>query len=83
MRLDADEIRAIADALVPALADELERRLCQWPEMAMSVPEAAAYAKVEESAIRNAIAAGRLPCCKIGNAVRIKRSDLFRLGDSK
>ena len=77
MHLDAEEIKALAQALVPAVADALERRLCELPELAMSVPEAAAYIRVEETAIRNAIRDGRLPCCKIGHSVRIRRSDLF------
>lgn len=77
MRLDADEITAIADALAPRVADIIERRLCQLPDLAMSIPEAAEYAKVEEHTIRNAIRDGRLPHFKCGHQVRIRRSDLF------
>ncbi len=77
MHLDPDEIAAIAEALAPAVANILERRLMDRPELAMSIPEAAAYVRVEPHAIRNAIAAGRLPVCKIGHQVRIRRSDLF------
>ena len=54
MRLDADEITALADALAPLVADVLERRLSERPEWAMSVSEAAAWANVTEDAIRHA-----------------------------
>lgn len=77
MRLDREEIQAIAEALAPLTADILKREVCEWPEMAKSIPEAAAYAKVEESTIRNAIRDGRLPHFKCGHQVRIKLSDLF------
>lgn len=60
MRLEREEIEALADSLAHRVADILERRLCKLPELAMSIPEAAAYAKVEESTIRNAIRDGRL-----------------------
>lgn len=79
MRLDAEEIAAFAAALAPAVADIIERRLSERPELSMSIPEAAAYVRVEPHTIRNAIAAGRLPVCRIGNQVRIKRCDLFSI----
>lgn len=79
MRLDPSEIEALADALAPKVAHIIERRLSEQPQLALSVPEAAAYIRVEQHAIRNAIAAGRLPVCKIGHQVRIRRSDLFTL----
>lgn len=79
MHLDHHEIEALADALAPRVADILEQRLSERPELAMSIPEAAAYVRVEPHTIRNAIASGRLPVCKIGHAVRIRRCDLFTL----
>ena len=79
MRLDPEEIEAIAEALAPKVADILERRLSELPDLAMSIPEAAAYVRVEEYSIRNAIRDGRLPHFKCGHQVRIKRSDLFRV----
>jgi len=80
MRLEPSEIQAIATELAPLVADILEQRLSELPELAMSIPEAAAYARVEEHAIRNAIRDGRLPAIKIGHSVRIRRCDLFGLG---
>ncbi|MHC4406406.1 MAG: helix-turn-helix domain-containing protein [Planctomycetota bacterium] len=84
MRLDPPEIQAIAQALAPLVADELERRLSERPEWARSIPEAAAYAKVEPHVIRDAIADGRLPSIHVGRQIRIRRTDLFGLrnGDS-
>ena len=80
MQLDNAEITAIADALAPKVADILERRLSSRPEWAMSVSEAAAWARVEPHTIRDAIKVGKLACLKIGRSVRIRRSDLFGLG---
>ncbi|NLZ02500.1 MAG: helix-turn-helix domain-containing protein [Pirellulaceae bacterium] len=77
MRLDQDEIRAIASELAPRVAELLEARLSERPEWCMSVSEAAAWAKVEEHRIREAIKNGKLPCVRVGHAVRIRRSDLF------
>lgn len=79
MRLDRDEIDAIADALASRVADIISRRLSELPELAMSVPEAAEFARVDEATVRSAIKAGRLPCCRIGHQVRIRRADLFTL----
>ena len=76
MRLEPHEIAALAEALAPLVADELERRLAERPEWAKSIPEAAAYAEVELHQVRDAIADGRLPVLRIGRSVRIRRSDL-------
>lgn len=81
--LEPAEITAIVDALAPRLAEILEHRLSERPELAMSIPEAAAYVRVDEATIRSAIKAGRLPVCRIGHQVRIKRSDLFRVRGSE
>ena len=80
MKLDPDEIAAIADALAPRVAKILERRLSERPEWAFSIAEAAAWAQVEPQVIRRAIADGRLPCIRIGRSVRIRRADLFGIG---
>ena len=77
MNLDPQEIQAIALALAPAVADILERRLSKRPEWAFSISEASAYAAVPEDAIRHAIKAKKLRTLKIGNNLRILRSDLF------
>ena len=77
MRLDDDEIRALASALAPAVADLLERRLAERPEWAYSIAEAAAWADVAEHVVRDAIADGRLPCVRLGRQIRIRRSDLY------
>ena len=77
MRLDPDEISAIAQSLAPLVADILERRLGKTPQWAMSISAAAAWANVPEDAIRHAIRAGKLPAIKIGNQIRIRRADLF------
>jgi len=79
MRLDPDEIRAIADALAPAVADLIERRLAERPEWAFSVAEAAAWADVSEDAIRHALKSGKLRRVKVGHNLRIPRADLLRL----
>lgn len=79
MRLEPDEICAIAEALAPLVADILEARLDERPEWARSIPEAAAFADVPEKTIRQAIEDGRLPVVRIGRQVRIRRSDLFAL----
>ena len=79
MHLDPAEITAIADALVPRLVDQLERRFEQRPEWAMSISEAAAWCQVEPHVLRDAISDGRLPCIKIGRSIRIRRSDLFAI----
>lgn len=77
MRLEPSEIQAIADALAPAVADIIERRLSERPEWAMSVSEAAAFANVPEDSVRHAIKVGKLRTLRIGNNLRIRRSDLF------
>ena len=79
MRWDSDEIDALAETLAPKLVDLIVRRLEERPEWAMSIPEAAAWARVEPHVIRRAIADGRLPCLRIGRSVRIRRADLFRV----
>lgn len=66
MKLDPQEIQAIAAELAPAVADILEHRLSERPEWARSIPEAAAFAQIEEHVVRDAIAEGRLPHIKIG-----------------
>jgi len=45
----------------------------------MSIPEAAAWARVPEDAIRHAMKSGELPAVRIGRNVRIRRSDLFAI----
>ena len=77
MRLEPQEITDLANALAPLVADIILRQLNDLPELAKSIPEAAAFCQVEEYQIRDAIAAGRLPHIKIGRSVRIRRSDLF------
>ncbi|MFH1921738.1 MAG: helix-turn-helix domain-containing protein [Planctomycetota bacterium] len=77
MKLDPDEIAAIAEALAPKVADILERRFSEQPQWALSVAEAASWAEVEPHVIRDAISDGRLPAVRIGRQVRIRRSDLF------
>ena len=77
MRLDPQEIQAIAQALAPAVADILESRLSERPEWAFSVSEAAAYADVSEDSIRHGVKVGKIRSIKIGNNLRIRRSDLF------
>jgi len=79
MRLDPDEIEQLAETLAPRVADLLERRLSERPELAFSVPEAAAWCRVETHTIRKAITDGRLACLKIGRSIRIRRSDLFAI----
>jgi len=79
MKLDPSEIAEIAEALAPRVADILERRLSDRPEWAMSVSEAAVWANVPESVVRDAIRTGRLPCVKIGRSIRIRRRDLFHV----
>ena len=77
MRFDPDELDAIAESLAPRVADLLAERLETQPEWAMSISEAAAWARVEPHVIRDAIDAGRLPALRVGRQVRIRRSDLF------
>lgn len=79
MRLDPAEIDQIADALAGRVADILERRLSERPELACSIAEAAVIVNVAEHVIRDACEDGRLPCFRVGRAVRIRRSDLFSL----
>jgi len=79
MQLDQHEIAELATALAPQVADILEARLTERPEWALSIPEAAAWARLAESVLRDAIAAGRLPCIRVGRQVRIRRCDLLRL----
>ena len=79
MKLDAEEIEAIAEALAGRVAEILERRFSERPEWAFSVSEAAAWLRVEPHVIRDAIADGRLPCIRIGRSVRIRRCDLFEV----
>ena len=79
MKLDTDEITAIATELAPKVADILERRMSERPEWAKSINEAAAWAEIEPHVMRDAIAEGRLPCVRVGRSVRTRRSDLFGL----
>lgn len=79
MRLDEQEVQAIAAALAPRVADILEQRLSELPEWAMSIQEAAAWVRTETHVIRDAVTSGRLPCVQVGRTIRIRRSDLFGL----
>lgn len=79
MQLEPQEITAIAEALAPLVADILEQRLSERPEWAFSISEAAAWARVSEHVIRDAIADERLPCLRVGRSVRVRRCDLFRV----
>lgn len=77
MRLDPDEITALAESLASRVASILERRFSERPEWCFSPSEAAAWLQVDEHVVRHAIRAGKLPAVKLGNQVRIRRSDLF------
>ena len=77
MKLDASEVRAIAQSLAPIVADILAERFESRPEWCFSPSEAAAWLQVDEHVVRHAIRAGKLPAVKLGNQVRIRRSDLF------
>ena len=77
MHLELSEIESLAESLASRVADVLEERFSKRPEWCFSPSEAAAWANIPEDAIRHAIRAGKLPCVKIGNNIRIKRSDLF------
>lgn len=79
MQLDPQEIEAIAEKLAPKVASLIAQRLEERPELAMSIPEAAAIARVEQHVIRAAIQEGRLPHLRIGKSIRIPRSALFGL----
>ena len=79
MRLEPEEIEALADALAPRVAAILEARLSESPAWAMSVAEAAAWARVPEDSVRHAIKTGALPVIHIGRNVRIRRCDLFKV----
>ena len=84
MKLEPEEIEALAEALAPMIADLLAERLEQRPEWSFSVAEAAAWAKVPEYVVRDAVADGRLPSLRIGRSIRIRRLDLFRVrGDGQ
>lgn len=83
MKLDPEEITAVADALAPRVAALLEQRLDQRPEWCFSVSEAAAWLACPEHVVRDAIEDGRLPAVRIGRAVRIRRSDLFAVRGGK
>ena len=76
MRFEPYELEALAEALAPRVAEMLERRLSERPELAMSIPEAAAWARLPEYVIRDAVRDGRLPCIRVGRQIRIRRSDL-------
>ena len=79
MKLEPDELEALAASLAPLVAAKLAERLEESPQWAMSVPEAAAWAKLEEHCIRGDIDSRRLPCVRVGRQVRIRRSDLFSI----
>jgi excisionase family DNA binding protein len=79
MRLDPSEIEAFADSLANRVADILEQRLSERPELACSIQEAAAIVNVPEHVVRDACEDGRLPCFRAGRSVRIRRSDLFAI----
>jgi len=80
MKFEPDEINAIAESLAPRVADILEARLSESTTWAMSIPEAAAWARLPEDAVRHAIRTGRLPAVQVGRNVRIRRCDLFGIG---
>jgi excisionase family DNA binding protein len=42
----------------------------------MDVPGAATYMGCSESHVRNLIAAGLLPSCRVGRLIRLRRSDI-------
>ncbi len=79
MRLEQQEVEALAEALAPKVAGLLAERFERQPEWAKSVSEAAAWAEVPEHTVRDAVASGRLPCVRVGRQIRIRRSDLFGL----
>ena len=83
MKLDTEEITAIAEALAPRVADILERRLSEQPEWARSIPEAAAWLDVEPHVIRDAINDGRLPAARVGRQWRIRRRDLLGIAKTE
>lgn len=83
MKLEPSEVEALADALAPRVADLLERRLSERPELACSISEAAAIVNVAEHVIRDACEDGRLPCFRAGRSVRIRRCDLFRVREGE
>ena len=51
--------------------------MSERPEWCFSIGEAASWLEVPEDSIRHAIKAGKLPAIRIGNNIRIRRSDLF------
>ena len=77
MKLELSEIESLAESLASRVADLLEHRLSERPEWCFSISEAASWLQVDEHAVRHAIRVGKLPAVKVGNNVRIKRSDLF------
>jgi excisionase family DNA binding protein len=79
MKLEPQEIQALAQALAPLVADLLDARLSERPELAYSIGEAAAWAQLPEHVVRDAIADGRLPVVHVGRQIRIRRCDLLRV----
>ena len=79
MQFDSDEIRELAAALAPLVADIIEARLDDRPEWCRSVAEVAAWLDMPQSKVREAISSGRLPCIRIGRSIRIRKADLFRV----
>ena len=77
MHLELSEIESLAESLASRVADVLEERFSKRPEWCFSPSEAAAWANIPEDAIRHAIRAGKLPCVRVGNNIRIRRCDLF------
>ncbi len=77
MNLDPSEVQAIAESLAPLVANLLAERFESRPEWCFSVSEAASWLQVDEHVVRHAIRAGKLPAVRLGNQVRIRRSDLF------
>ena len=70
-----DTGREFARHIIPLLQDRqfLAQALSEW----LTVPEAAAYLKISESALRTLVNRSRVPFCKpSGRMIRFKRSEL-------
>lgn len=73
---------ALVDALVERVADRILARLDVEPADAspyLTIPEAAEYLRCSRQRIYDLCSSGRLPRCKDGTRVLVRRADLDRL----
>lgn len=70
--------QAVREAVAP-LTEELQRLRASQEEEGVTLDDAARRLKVSRRTVQRWIKSGDLPGVKVGNAIRVKLSDVLRL----